>query len=91
VAVDPDLVRHIATLARLDLSEAQMGPMAEDLSQILRHMDAIAAFETSQGARDDGPAPRRRPDTARQADTDHLIQGPTESGEVLVPQVKDAS
>ena len=91
MAVAPDLVRHIAKLAHLDLAEDRIGTMAEDLSQILSHMDAIAAFEVDPGVQDAGPPPKRRPDTVSPTATDHLVQRASESGEVLVPQVKDAS
>lgn len=40
-------VRHIARLAHLGLSDAQVGAIAFDLNSILDHMDALSRVDTS--------------------------------------------
>ncbi len=40
-------VQHVASLARLGLSEAELDRMAEQLSHILGAMDALRALDTS--------------------------------------------
>ena len=39
--VTPDLVRHVANLARLDLSEAEVLAMVGPLGRILHHVEAL--------------------------------------------------
>jgi aspartyl-tRNA(Asn)/glutamyl-tRNA(Gln) amidotransferase subunit C len=47
VAVSIDDVRHIASLARLGLAESRAAAIANELSTILSHMDALAKVDTS--------------------------------------------
>jgi len=91
--VGPKTVRHIAQLARLDLPEDRLAAMADDLSAILAHMESISDFTVDPAARDAGPPTHGRSDeiTLPTGEGAHLIQSPTDAGEVMVPQVKDAS
>jgi aspartyl-tRNA(Asn)/glutamyl-tRNA(Gln) amidotransferase subunit C len=43
--IERDQVLHVAKLARLALSEAEVGRMAGDLSGILDHVDRIAELD----------------------------------------------
>ena len=43
--IDRDQVLHVARLARLELSEAEIETMAAELSGILEHVDRIAAVD----------------------------------------------
>ena len=43
--IDRDQVLHVARLARLELSDEEIGRMAEELSGILEHVDRIAALD----------------------------------------------
>jgi len=47
VAVTIDDVRHIATLARLGLSEARAAAVVNELNTILGHMDELARVDTA--------------------------------------------
>ena len=67
--VTPDLVRHVARLARLALTDAEVASMAPQLARILAHVGAIADVDVSghdpaavdavatATLRDDVPAP----------------------------------
>src|SRR2546427_481502 len=46
--VTPDLVRHVASLARLDLTDAEVAAMVGDLSRILHHVEAVNRVDVSQ-------------------------------------------
>ena len=43
--IDRDQVLHVARLARLELSDAEIDRMAGELSGILEHVDRIAALD----------------------------------------------
>jgi aspartyl-tRNA(Asn)/glutamyl-tRNA(Gln) amidotransferase subunit C len=43
--IDHDQVLHVARLARLELSEAEVDQMAGELSGILEHVDRISALD----------------------------------------------
>jgi aspartyl-tRNA(Asn)/glutamyl-tRNA(Gln) amidotransferase subunit C len=47
VAVTIDDVRHIATLARLGLSDARAAAIVDELNTILGHMDELAKVDTT--------------------------------------------
>ena len=47
MAVTIDDVRHIATLARLGLSEARAAAVVNELNTILGHMDELARVDTA--------------------------------------------
>jgi aspartyl-tRNA(Asn)/glutamyl-tRNA(Gln) amidotransferase subunit C len=44
----PDQVRHVAELANLALTDAEIARMAHDLDEILTHMDKLNELDTSQ-------------------------------------------
>jgi aspartyl-tRNA(Asn)/glutamyl-tRNA(Gln) amidotransferase subunit C len=46
VAVTIDDVRHIASLARLGLTESRTAALVNELNTILGHMDALAKVDT---------------------------------------------
>ena len=46
MAVTIDDVRHIATLARLGLTDERAGQLVQELNTILGHMDALAKVNT---------------------------------------------
>lgn len=43
--IDRDRVLHVAKLARLELDEAEVGRMADELSSILEHVERISALD----------------------------------------------
>ncbi len=45
--VDAALVRQVARLARLDLSEAEVAAMAPQLGRILAHVEAVATVDVT--------------------------------------------
>ena len=45
--VNPALVRQVARLARLDLSEAEVAAMAPQLARILTHVEAVATVDVT--------------------------------------------
>ena len=45
--VTPDLVRHVANLARLDLTDAEVTAMVGQLSRILHHVEAVKQVDTA--------------------------------------------
>jgi aspartyl-tRNA(Asn)/glutamyl-tRNA(Gln) amidotransferase subunit C len=47
VAVTIDDVRHIASLARLGLTDARAGSIVNELNTILAHMDELAKVDTA--------------------------------------------
>jgi aspartyl-tRNA(Asn)/glutamyl-tRNA(Gln) amidotransferase subunit C len=47
VALDQDTVRRIAVLARLQVAEAQIGPLAGELSGILGWVEQLAEVDTT--------------------------------------------
>ena len=46
MALDRETVRHIALLARLQLSEAEEATFTEQLAHILEHFERLAALNT---------------------------------------------
>lgn len=44
--IDNELVRHIATLSRLTLTDAEVGRYASDLSAILAYVDQLSELDT---------------------------------------------
>jgi aspartyl-tRNA(Asn)/glutamyl-tRNA(Gln) amidotransferase subunit C len=67
--VTESLVRDVARLARLDLSDAEVAAMVPTLARILEHVEAVASVDVSgvdpagatpvglEALRDDVPAP----------------------------------
>ena len=50
MALDKEAVAHVATLARIRLSEAELEPLAAELSQILRWVEQLGEVDTSDVA-----------------------------------------
>lgn len=68
--VDPDQVRHVADLARLELSEEEVERLSEEMGRVLsRFAELESAERETEG--DGGPAPGSRPgETAADGDDD---------------------
>jgi aspartyl/glutamyl-tRNA(Asn/Gln) amidotransferase C subunit len=49
MSIDHETVDHVAWLARLALSDQECGALRGQLSAILRHLNAIAEADTSDG------------------------------------------
>jgi aspartyl-tRNA(Asn)/glutamyl-tRNA(Gln) amidotransferase subunit C len=47
MALSKEEVRHVATLARLQLSEVEVEHMVHDLGNILKHVEQLAALDTA--------------------------------------------
>jgi len=47
VAVTIDDVRHVASLARLGLTDERVAGLVQEMNTILGHMDALAAVDTA--------------------------------------------
>jgi aspartyl-tRNA(Asn)/glutamyl-tRNA(Gln) amidotransferase subunit C len=47
VKISKDEVQHIASLARLDLTEDEIEQLQSDLSRILEYVDQLSALDTS--------------------------------------------
>jgi aspartyl-tRNA(Asn)/glutamyl-tRNA(Gln) amidotransferase subunit C len=67
--VTDELVRHVARLARLELSDAEVKEMREKLARVLAHVEAIAKVDVGDAAaaadaRSAVPAASLRPDAA---------------------------
>ncbi len=77
-SLSPDLVRHIAKLARLDLSEAEVEKFSKELTQILGYVDMLGEVDTKNvapTAQVTGQTNVLRPDEVRQggANPDDLL------------------
>lgn len=80
MSLDPETVRHVARLARIDLSEAERRTYGAQLDSILKYVEQLNALELDDVAplshagdfeapmREDTPRPGlRRPDALRNA------------------------
>ncbi len=47
MAIEKDQVKHVALLARLELSDEELDYFGGQLAQILEHIDKISAVDTS--------------------------------------------
>jgi len=94
MAADAATVRHMAKLARLDVPTDRIEPLTEELTAILGHMAAIAAWDISAVAHDEAQiSATRRPDTPEErSDGQALVAlaAACQEGEVIVPRVIDA-
>jgi aspartyl-tRNA(Asn)/glutamyl-tRNA(Gln) amidotransferase subunit C len=45
MSIDREQVLHVAKLARLELTEEEVGRMASELSSVLRHIETISALQ----------------------------------------------
>jgi aspartyl-tRNA(Asn)/glutamyl-tRNA(Gln) amidotransferase subunit C len=69
-------VRHVAMLARLGLSDEEVGRMREQLGQVLGYIDALQKIDTSQvapTAQVGGHADVMRPDEPRPSFPDERV------------------
>lgn len=64
MGLDPEEVRHVASLARLGITEAELPQLAHDLSRILEHVGRLSEVQGEQEAQTP-PAALRRPDHPR--------------------------
>ena len=91
MAVDADTVRQMATLARLQISDSEIKPLASEMDSILEFMGEISKWKGDE-------APRIRP-TMRRQDVVSEPEGSAlievaaehENGQVVVPPIKGAS
>ncbi len=68
VDVTEDLVRHVARLARLDLTEEEVSATVPQLARILAHVEAVSAVDVTgvdPAGADPIPAAALREDAAR--------------------------
>ena len=68
--VTDELVRHVARLARLELSDAEVAATREKLARVLAHVEAISNVDVGDAAaaadaRDAVPAASLRPDAPK--------------------------
>lgn len=93
MSLDKDQVQHIATLARLELSEKEYAESVDKLSRIVDFVDQLAKADTSGVVPMAHPldaAQRLRPDTVTETDErDHYQQNAAavSDGLYLVPKV----
>lgn len=91
MAVDAKTVRDIADLARLRVSDSELGTMAEEMATILEFMRTIDAWD---GAPEATRTPaKRRPDVPRIETESMLFSNAAHVAghAVVVPPVKGAS
>ena len=92
----PDL-KHIADLARLDLSEEELATVEGQLAPILKHIDTLRALDVDDLEPTAYPTPVfdvMRPDTARPGlPSEAVLQNAPESAhdQIRVPKVVDPS
>ena len=90
-------VEHVARLARLDLSDAELEQFTEQLGVILQHAEQVAALDTDGVAPTSHPLPLVnvfRADAARPGlDRDEVLaMAPaTEDGRFRVPRILEDS
>ncbi|HEV8481550.1 MAG TPA: Asp-tRNA(Asn)/Glu-tRNA(Gln) amidotransferase subunit GatC [Candidatus Eisenbacteria bacterium] len=94
MAIDRDTVRHVALLARLELSEEEIERYARELSAVLDYvaqLDALGLEDEEPLAQVNETFPPARPDHARPAPItreEALSQAPASDGTYfLVPPV----
>ena len=68
MALDKATVAHIAALARIRLSEAELNPLADELSQILTWIEQLSEVDTSGRGADDERRGGRIADAGRLGD-----------------------
>jgi aspartyl-tRNA(Asn)/glutamyl-tRNA(Gln) amidotransferase subunit C len=91
--IEPDLVRHIAKLSRIELSEEQLATFGRQLADILEYFDKLAELDTANVEplahaveihnvlAEDTPRPSLAPDAA-------LANAPHRDGDFfMVPKV----
>jgi aspartyl/glutamyl-tRNA(Asn/Gln) amidotransferase C subunit len=68
MAIEPEEVRHVASLARLGVTEAELPRLAHDLSRILEHVGRLSDVQGEKEVRAPS-SPSRRPDQPRPTET----------------------
>jgi aspartyl-tRNA(Asn)/glutamyl-tRNA(Gln) amidotransferase subunit C len=88
-AVDAETVRHVAKLARLTLTDAEVNQFAAELSKILGMVDQLNQVDVSavNNVPASGTAPFTRPDEARTTTARQLILQHAPSTEATYFQV----
>jgi aspartyl-tRNA(Asn)/glutamyl-tRNA(Gln) amidotransferase subunit C len=61
MSLTSDQVRHVAALARLELSDDEVRSLVADLGQILGHVEQLRALDTDDAEASLGPAIRELP------------------------------
>lgn len=93
--ISPDDVRHVAKLARLELTDGEVSLFAEQLAAVLDHAADIEALDIGDVPPTAHPVPLRnvlRPDKVRPGvDRDEVLeQAPaSEDGRFKVPRILD--
>ncbi len=93
--ISPDDVRHVAKLARLELTDDEISLFAEQLAAVLDHAADIEALDIGDVPPTAHPVPLRnvlRPDEVRPGvDRDEVLeQAPaSEDGRFKVPRILD--
>ncbi len=93
--ISPDDVRHVARLARLELTDDEVSLFAEQLAAVLEHAADIEALDIGDVPPTAHPVPLRnvlRPDEVRPGvDRDEVLeQAPaSEDGRFKVPRILD--
>jgi aspartyl-tRNA(Asn)/glutamyl-tRNA(Gln) amidotransferase subunit C len=93
MAISEDQVRHVALLARLELTDEQVGRFGEDLNSILEHIDSIQKLELEAVEPTAHPLDVcnvTRPDEVREglSQKDALSNAPqAESGAFVIPRI----
>ena len=77
--IGPDDVRHVAKLARLELSEAEVERFTEQLRSVLDHAADVAALDVHE------LAPTAHPFGLRNVLRDDVVQPSLDRDEVLSP------
>lgn len=86
--LDRDLVRQVASLARLELPEERLDALAGELSAILDYADQLGAIPDLELAPEEVPLPRRADRPEPSAGLSLVAQAADHIGdEVRVPQV----
>jgi aspartyl-tRNA(Asn)/glutamyl-tRNA(Gln) amidotransferase subunit C len=71
MGLDPEEVRHVASLARLGVTEEELPQLAHDLSRILDHVSRLSEVPAEQEAQAP-PSAGRRPDLLRSETRERL-------------------
>ena len=91
MALDPDAIRRLATLARLALTDDEVAGYSESLSDILTVLDRLKGLPVDDAAPLASPlAQALRPDEAKPVFDREIFQAgapATDSGFFLVPKV----
>lgn len=78
MAVTREELLGLAALARLELSEAELGRLIDQLNRILRHVDELAELGPLEGIPEVGAAECAAPLRGEEAGPDTLTMPPSE-------------